>query len=396
MTLHVALETRGPGAKVLAADDYEVDADNPLTFGRAAEQNRLHLPDDKKMVSSRHGRIEKRADGYYVVDLQSTNGTTLDGAPVPAGAGLPLRDGACIVVGGFTLRVALQARARARPEFESTLLSFDPEQIAGAAWEALCRRQQQRRGVAATERRAELREELLRHVRRLPPPQQRAVLKRVLARAGAGDEKATGGTAEELLAAGLAELQRLAQALVAGRALANARDATRFAQLVQGFFDLTLRWVVQCMQARAEFEQQFGAEVTMVFQRSSNPLKGLAAEELGKSLLDWAGDRDVEAVRNQLEGIYRDLTQHQLGLLVGVKEAITAVMERLSPEAIETIAQKDAGWLTSKGAKAWEVYRQIYREFLEEKSKLFHDVISPAIRRGYLGSHHDSSGAKPD
>jgi len=222
------------------------------------------------------------------------------------------------------------------------------------------------------------------------------VLKRVLARCGSVEAGAPGPNgAEELLQASYAELQRLAQSLVAGRQLASAKDVTRFAQLTQGFFELTLRWVVQCMQARAEFENQFGAEVTMVFQRSNNPLKGLQPEDLGKSLLDWTGDRDAQAVRSQLEGIYRDLTQHQLGLLVGVKDAIAAVMQRLSPEAIETMAEKDSGWLTSKGAKAWEVYRQIYREFLEEKSKLFHEVISPAIRRGYLGSHQDTPGQKP-
>ena len=67
---------------------------------------------------------------------------------------------------------------------------------------------------------------------------------------------------------------------------------------------------------------------------------------------------------------------------------------RLSPEAIESLAQKDAGWLTSKGAKAWDVYRQIYREVFEEKSKLFHEVISPAIRQGYLQFHQDDKGPK--
>jgi hypothetical protein len=247
------------------------------------------------------------------------------------------------------------------------------------------------RRLTAPERRRTLVDELRRHVRKLTPPQARSVLKRVLARAGAREVESKESGAEALLQSCCAEMQRIAQALVGGKVLAEVKDVTRFAQLVQGFFELTLRWIVQCMSARHEFEGQFGAEVTLVFERSNNPLKHLEPAELGKTLLDWSGDRDAQAVRDQLEGIYRDLTQHQLGLLVGVKEAIAAVMERLSPEVIESMAQKDAGWLTSKGAKAWEVYRQIYRDFLEEKSKLFHEVISPAIRRGYLGSH-DAGG----
>lgn len=400
MTLRLLLEHKGAEGKAVRSEDFEVDAANPLTFGRAADQNRLHLPDDKKMVSSKHGRIELRADGYYVVDLGSLNGTTLDGVTVPGETGILLTDGCNIGVGSFVLRVFLAAgkgaaAAKAGPQFESTLFSFDPEQLANTAWDAMCARLVQERRLPAADRRALLLAELKRHLQRLPPPQSRAVLKRVLARAGKGEPSGSPGGAEELLQSTCTELQRLAQSLVAGKKLAAPKDVARFAQLVQGFFELTLRWVVQCMQARAEFENQFGAEVTMVFQRSNNPLKGLKPEDLGKSLLDWTGDRDAQAVRSQLEGIYRDLTQHQLGLLVGVKEAIAAVMERLSPEAIETLAQKDAGWLTSKGAKAWEVYRQIYREFLEEKSKLFHEVISPAIRRGYLGSHQDGPSTKP-
>ena len=32
------------------------------------------------------------------------------------------------------------------------------------------------------------------------------------------------------------------------------------------------------------------------------------------------------------------------------------------------------------------MYKQIFGEYFEENSKLFHEVISPAIRKGYLTS----------
>jgi type VI secretion system FHA domain protein len=395
--MRVRLEIENLDAQVQAPrrEEFDVDAANPLTFGRT-EQNRLQIRDENRMVSSRHGHIESRADGCYVVDLGSLNGTSLDGVPVKGEAGALLTDGCTIEVGPFRLRIGLDrgetaATGAAAENLDATMFSFDPERVATTAWDALCRRMAAERRLTAPERRRTLVDELRRHVRKLTPPQARSVLKRVLARAGAREVESKESGAEALLQSCCAEMQRIAQALVGGKVLAEVKDVTRFAQLVQGFFELTLRWIVQCMSARHEFEGQFGAEVTLVFERSNNPLKHLEPAELGKTLLDWSGDRDAQAVRDQLEGIYRDLTQHQLGLLVGVKEAIAAVMERLSPEVIESMAQKDAGWLTSKGAKAWEVYRQIYRDFLEEKSKLFHEVISPAIRRGYLGSH-DAGG----
>ena len=398
MRVRLDIENLAAQAATPRREEFDVDAANPLTFGRT-EQNRLQIRDDNRMVSSRHGHIESRADGCYVVDLGSLNGTTLDGVPVKGEAGALLTDGCTIEVGPFRLRIELDrgeaaATGEGTQDIEATMFSFDPERVATTAWDALCRRMAAERRLTAAERRRTLVDELRRHVRKLPPPQARSVLKRVLARAGARETESKESGAEALLQSCCAEMQRLAQALVGGKVLAEVKDVARFAQLVQGFFELTLRWVVQCMRARHEFEGQFGAEVTLVFERSNNPLKGLKPEELGKTLLDWSGDRDAQAVRDQLESIYRDLRQHQLGLLVGVKEAIAAVMERLSPEVIETMAQKDAGWLTSKGAKAWEVYRQIYRDFLEEKSKLFHEVISPAIRRGYLGSH--DAGGNPN
>ena len=55
----------------------------PLTVGRGA-QNDLVLEGDE-FASSRHARIEVRGDGAWVQDLESTNGTFVNGSRV-AGA----------------------------------------------------------------------------------------------------------------------------------------------------------------------------------------------------------------------------------------------------------------------------------------------------------------------
>lgn len=52
---------------------------DPLTIGRHASCG-LVLHDDS--VSSRHARIEPRADGYWIIDLESTNGVYLNGQRV--------------------------------------------------------------------------------------------------------------------------------------------------------------------------------------------------------------------------------------------------------------------------------------------------------------------------
>jgi len=47
-----------------------------VTLGRSAN-NDITLPDER--ASRHHARIERRADGLYLIDTQSTNGTYVGG-----------------------------------------------------------------------------------------------------------------------------------------------------------------------------------------------------------------------------------------------------------------------------------------------------------------------------
>jgi hypothetical protein len=73
----------------------------PVTVGRGG-QNDLVLDGDE-FASSRHARIEVRGDGVWVQDLDSTNGTFVNGSRV-AGA-QRLDDGDVLRVGETDLRV---------------------------------------------------------------------------------------------------------------------------------------------------------------------------------------------------------------------------------------------------------------------------------------------------
>ena len=73
----------------------------PVTVGRGG-QNDLVLVGDE-FASARHARIEVRVDGAWVQDLESTNGTYVNGSRV-AGA-QRLGDGDVLRVGETDLRV---------------------------------------------------------------------------------------------------------------------------------------------------------------------------------------------------------------------------------------------------------------------------------------------------
>jgi pSer/pThr/pTyr-binding forkhead associated (FHA) protein len=68
-----------------------------LTMGRKVD-NDLRLEDST--VSNRHARIRKRADGLYVEDCESTNGTFVNGKKVNMHR---LQNGDVIVIGKYTI-----------------------------------------------------------------------------------------------------------------------------------------------------------------------------------------------------------------------------------------------------------------------------------------------------
>ena len=69
-----------------------------LTIGRSHD---CDLPVSAERASRRHATIRPDGTGHRIVDLDSTNGTLLNGAPFQGDA--PLADGDTIDVGGCTV-----------------------------------------------------------------------------------------------------------------------------------------------------------------------------------------------------------------------------------------------------------------------------------------------------
>lgn len=72
----------------------------PLTIGRA-DDNDLALPKDE-FASSHHARIESQRDGVWVLDLDSTNGTFVNGKRLDGRR--PLKEGDLVKIGDTELR----------------------------------------------------------------------------------------------------------------------------------------------------------------------------------------------------------------------------------------------------------------------------------------------------
>src|SRR5579884_2788657 len=73
-------------------------ADSPVVLGRS---NDCEIRINDHSVSRRHARIQPSADGYYAVDLQSTNGTYVNDVPASM---YKLKDGDYLRVGNCIYR----------------------------------------------------------------------------------------------------------------------------------------------------------------------------------------------------------------------------------------------------------------------------------------------------
>jgi pSer/pThr/pTyr-binding forkhead associated (FHA) protein len=68
-----------------------------ITIGRASREATWEIRLTDRAVSRPHARLERREEGFYLVDLESANGTLLNGIPVQAPSAL--KDGDVISVG---------------------------------------------------------------------------------------------------------------------------------------------------------------------------------------------------------------------------------------------------------------------------------------------------------
>jgi type VI secretion system FHA domain protein len=367
-----------------------------VTFGRSAE-NDFEIADPERKVSSRHGRIECQADGTLrAFDLGSLNGTLHDGAPIDPAEGLALAPADRLQVGDFELVLSLEAEPEAAVvDFEATLSTADPARRAELVLQRLLARHAELLAGPAAARAAALGSELRQAVADLSPESAAAVLRHCSKQLGG--VAARGDAVDDAESGALAALQALAAPLVPGQALRSAADAKLFAGLVRQYCDASVQWLGQSLQSRSLFAKEFGAEVTLVFQRTENPLKGLDAKDLAQYLFDWSGPAGEHVRRHYLEAVLHDLAEHQLAVLASVREAVGQVVAQLAPARILAASQNDRSWsLASRSARAWEAYEKLYAELFEERGKLFQEVISPAIQQGYLRQHErPADGAGP-
>lgn len=383
---------------------FRLEPGQEIIFGRAAEVD-ITIPDPDRRVSSRHGRIFCSEAGELVAsDLGSLNGTYLEGASLDPESGTPLRNGSMLRVSDYVLEIA-------PPQAEQTIDSPSPAQPEPGEAETMLKDSLKESYTPCGSkdpiaRRAKIQLAVERVITELEPPESSELIAKLLSELGRSDgltapgsratapptpagTKSVSGTQEKAYdrSKAMSVLQGLASRLVPASPLESDADCEAFGAMLEQVCSSTLDWLAKGLQGRTVFAEEFGAEVTIVFQRSTNPLKAMSRDQLLEYLLDWRSEASSESRSYYLDAVLKDLTEHQVAVIAGLKEAVASIFLKLSPERIRTDAAKAAGW--SKSAKAWNHYQTVHRELSEEQSKLFQEMITPAIQKGYLQQHGD-------
>lgn len=379
------------GSCSVAEGETRVCDGDSFSIGRGAENDWV-VADPQRHLSKQHCRIERRDDGYYVVDT-SKNGVFISGSASPLGTGnaTPVKTGDEIDLGPLSLRVEIAAKP-AQPErvngaaFWPVETAEAPEPVSRLLRPAAV----QELPIAAllAERPAPLASVEIDAAPAISasfalPSAKRATIP--------ADWHAEEGSAypteppriEAPEPAPMPEPQPQPQpvsAAVPGDLLASflagaglPPDAIETADAAETMHKLGLAFreavggLRELLELRAFLKSEFRIEHTLLRAKENNPLKFSANLEGALSVL--LGRRvpgfmtPPEAIRESV----RDVKAHEVALIAGMKSVIADTLDQLSPETVKSGVEDSLLPQVTK-ARCWEKYERLHQRLAGDQS----------------------------
>jgi len=394
-----------------------------LTLGRADDNNWV-LPDTdpEPTVSRHHCVLEVVADGFTVTDLDSTNGTWLNGRRLPKLEATRLANGDVLDIGRYTLTSALQPEPVARLEDEKLPGLEELGKLFGQI--APDPAPAQLGGEPQPQSPDDVLAKLLGTVelpspergnrdRVEPPPRTDIAINEAwpptrpepppIASAGEGPRQGTDG--QRMLAAFLRGADLPADALAGNLVNENAAEETLeqagavFAHMAIGLRELLV--------ARDRVKMEAELKRTLLGASGNNPIKFSAEDaEVVLCLLKRRGVGYLSPL-DAVDMAFQDLVAHELGMLKGLEAAVDELLATFDPVKLEARLQSvGAMSLLLQGgrkAKLWEIYQERYveiarqarRRFLGDQGAAFKDAYSNREGgRGAAAGRPNTGGSK--
>lgn len=151
------------------------------------------------------------------------------------------------------------------------------------------------------------------------------------------------------------------------------------------------------LQDRAMAKRHLRAHGTGISARENNPLKFMPnATAALRDLLSREPRTGFLDPPQAVRAAHRDLQQHQVAMMAGMRAAMLDLMMRLGPEAIEAGADPAQGLARSsrtlRESQLWHRLQQIHAQLIANLD----DSFDAAFGREFLRAYEEQSSAEPD
>lgn len=167
----------------------------------------------------------------------------------------------------------------------------------------------------------------------------------------------------------------------------NSGMTPEFMETLGKLLATSIQGTFQLLATRASIKKEVKADVTMVVVRNNNPLKFLSDSEtvlvqmLRKKMPGFMGPSEA------LQDAFSDLHAHQTGMVAGMNGAITEVLKRFDPKALEARvkSQKVLDTLVPlhRKARMWDQYDEMFDEINKEAQKDYQKLFGRAFLKAY-------------
>jgi len=144
---------------------------------------------------------------------------------------------------------------------------------------------------------------------------------------------------------------------------------------------------LKLMAARATVKREVRANVTVISPERNNPLKFSPDADVALLYLlgrDYPGFMDAQEA---VEKAFADLLSHQIGVMSGMRSALSLVLERFDPETItrntDTHGMIDNLLSMGRKARLWDAYGRYFEHTREQAADRFQEFFGAAFVQAY-------------
>jgi type VI secretion system protein ImpI len=157
-------------------------------------------------------------------------------------------------------------------------------------------------------------------------------------------------------------------------------------------FQVMARGLAQLLATRAMIKREIGVTTTLIGGTDNNPLKHSADEhEAVLSLIRHRGPGYLEP-KSAIHDALEDIKAHELAILDGVQSALSTLIKRFDPAALEKEIEQHSllSRLAAGGRKAkyWQIFKDHYADIAKSAQTRFLGEVGPYFAEAYERKVH--------